>query len=593
MILYVYILLAVSVVMSLVLALFAWRRHPAPGALEFALLMLATAEWSLTFALELGGVDLNRMVFWARMEYFGVVSLSSLWLLLAIRYTGREKWLASRKLRLLFIVPLLTLLAIWTNEAHNLMWSNVVIDSSAPFPILDWTRGVGFWAFTVYSYILLLIGTVLLVEAVFRSKELYRGQAAVLLIGALVPWVGSALYLLGFEVFERLVPTPVLFTITGLTIAWGLFRFQLLDIVPVAREAVLESMGDAVIVLDAQNRIVDLNPAAQQIIDSPTPAVIGSLLSQVLPISQEFVECACDESEANEELVLEDESLRGHTFDPRMSPLYDRRGNLAGRLLVLRDITDRKAMEEALRLAHDQAMEASRMKSRLLANVSHELRTPLGAVLGYCEFLREGSYGTISDQQAETLDKVIESTNYLSELVSQLLDQAQIEAGHLALNIVPFSLRGMVDRVESKLSMGARPKGLALTFTVDDDVPGTLVGDERKAEQILLNLVGNALKFTNEGEVRVRAYCPDARHWAMQVSDTGPGIPSDMQYQIFEPFARVDNSVTREHGGVGLGLSIVEQLTTMMGGRIELETRVGEGSTFTVFLPLILEEDAI
>lgn len=593
MLLFVNILLGVSVLISIALALFAWRRRPAPGALEFALLMLATAEWTLTYAFELGGNTLEMMVFWARVEYFGVVSLSSMWLLIAMRHAGLEKWLASRKLRLLYIVPILTLLAIWTNGAHHLMWTNVAIDPSDPFPILKWDRGIGFWIFTVYNTLILLIGTILLIRKVYRSKRLYRGQAVVLLAGAMVPWIGSILYLAGAEVFERLIPTPVLFTVTGIALAWGLFRYQLLDIVPVAREAVLESMGDAVLVLDAQNRILDLNPSAGHLIDNQTSEVIGQPLSQVLPISPDFMERITSKPETRTEVVLADEDRKQHTFDPRISLLYDRRGDLVGRLLVLRDITERKQIEEALRIARDQALEASRMKSRLLANVSHELRTPLGAILGYSEFLREGTYGTVSDKQVDTLSKIIESTNYLSELVSRLLEQSQLEAGQLVLHIDTFSIKKLVNRVESNVDIDAQVKGLTLSFVVDNDVPDSLFGDERKIEQVLLNLVSNAIKFTAKGEVRVRIYHPNDVHWVIQVSDTGPGIPDDMRDEIFKPFRRVDDSITREHEGVGLGLSITEQLVMLMDGRIELETKIGEGSTFRIFLPLIFEQEAL
>lgn len=258
---------------------------------------------------------------------------------------------------------------------------------------------------------------------------------------------------------------------------------------------------------------------------------------------------------------------------------------------AMQDITEQREMEEALRQARDRALEALRLKSQLLAVVSHELRTPLGAILGYSEFLHEGAYGSVSAKQEEILTKVIGSTQYLNDLVDQLLDQARIDAGQAKLNIAPFSPREMVERAESKSQMKARYQGLDLIFEIDDELPETLSGDEQRLEQILLNLVGNAVKFTDAGEVRVLIYCPDANHWAIRVSDTGPGIPPEMQEEIFKPFRQVDSSATRTHGGVGLGLSIVKQLTTMMGGEITLESSVGQGSTFTVMLPMKPQEE--
>ncbi len=253
---------------------------------------------------------------------------------------------------------------------------------------------------------------------------------------------------------------------------------------------------------------------------------------------------------------------------------------------LVTDITERKQAEAALALARDQALEASRLKSELLAKVSHELRTPLSAILGFAEMLEVDGYGFLSDKQRWMTTEIIDSTHYLSHLVNELLDQAQLEAGRLKLNIQPFALADLVDDTLAKMNVLARAKGLNLTGDIAAGVPTTLYGDAARLQQILVNLVSNAIKFTPAGAVRIRLYCPDADHWAVQVSDTGSGIPVEAQAYIFEPFRQVDGSMTRAHTGTGLGLSIVKQLTTLMGGEITLESEVGRGSIFTVSLPL-------
>jgi signal transduction histidine kinase len=258
---------------------------------------------------------------------------------------------------------------------------------------------------------------------------------------------------------------------------------------------------------------------------------------------------------------------------------------------LTREIVKRKQVEEALILARDEALAASRLKSELVAKVSHELRTPLGSILGHTEMIQMELYGPISEEQKEATSKIIKSTNYLTGLVGQLLDQAQFEAGKLKLNISPFAPADMIEDALSKLSVIAQNKGLALTIDIAADVPPQLSGDKVRLEQILLNLVSNAIKFTEQGTVCVRLYCPDTTHWAIQVSDTGPGIPLEAQTYIFEPFEQVDGSITREHAGTGLGLSIVKQLTTLMDGQIDLESTVGQGSTFTIILPLQLIQE--
>jgi signal transduction histidine kinase len=252
-------------------------------------------------------------------------------------------------------------------------------------------------------------------------------------------------------------------------------------------------------------------------------------------------------------------------------------------------VNERDKLNVALKelaAARDQALAASRLKTELLAKVSHELRTPLAAILGLAEVLDLGVYGPISGKQQQTVAQIIDSAQYLTGLVNELLDQAQLEAGKLKLDMRPFAPADVLDHTVAKLSVLAQAKGLTLTAGMAADVPETLSGDPARVQQVLVNLVSNAIKFTQAGTVQVRLYRPDAIYWAMEVSDTGPGIPFEAQAYIFEPFRQVDGSMTRAHIGAGLGLSIVKQLTTLMGGQVTLESEVGRGSTFTVQLPL-------
>ena len=343
----------VAAAVSAALALYTWQRRPAPGATPFALLMVAVVVWSLGHALELGSTDLLTKGFWTKIEFLGVAFVPVMWLAFALQHTGREKWLTTRNLVLLAIEPLVTLLLHWTNEVHGLIARDVRLDTSGSLPVLDFTYGAGFWVHTAYSYLLLLLGTFVLLQALIRSPRLYRGQAGTVLIAALAPWVGNVLYISGLSPFPYLDLTPFAFTITGLAVAWGLFRFRLLDIVPMARDTVIESMSDGVIVLDTQNRIVDLNLAAQRITSRPASEAIGQPSAQVFSAWPDLVERYRDVAEAREEFVL-GEGEAQHCFDLHISPLYDRGGRLTGRLVVWRDITERKRAEEALQRQREE-----------------------------------------------------------------------------------------------------------------------------------------------------------------------------------------------------------------------------------------------
>jgi signal transduction histidine kinase len=248
-------------------------------------------------------------------------------------------------------------------------------------------------------------------------------------------------------------------------------------------------------------------------------------------------------------------------------------------------IENARLIEEAQQ-AKEAAQEALRLKRQFLARVSHELRSPLGAILGYAELVRDGRFGPLSAKQREIMSRIVGSTRYLADLVSDLLDQAQIEAGTIKLDAASFSLKAMVNQVMDRMNVLAQAKGLTLTTELAADAPTTLSGDEKRLQQILVNLVDNAIKFTPEGTVQVRISRPDPGHWAMQVADTGPGISPEAQAYIFDPFRQVDDPTAQRRAGVGLGLSIVRQLATMMGGEITLASEPGQGSTFTVLLPL-------
>ena len=252
----------------------------------------------------------------------------------------------------------------------------------------------------------------------------------------------------------------------------------------------------------------------------------------------------------------------------------------------------RRANRELAR-ANERLLELDRLKSRFVSMVSHELRTPLGAIQGFAEMLRAGVYGPLSEKQDDALRRVEKNTKKLLNIVNDLLDQARIEAGELSLHPEPFSPDLLVEDLQSTVAVLAEQKGLELITQIDDDVPRPVYGDKERLHQVLVNLANNAIKFTEEGTIHVhigRADGDRPSHWFMAVSDTGSGIPEEDRDLIFTPFRRVDDSMTREHPGVGLGLSIVKQLVELMDGDIAVESEVGRGSTFTVVLPLQREQ---
>jgi signal transduction histidine kinase len=262
---------------------------------------------------------------------------------------------------------------------------------------------------------------------------------------------------------------------------------------------------------------------------------------------------------------------------------------LAGGTLLLLGISLAVVVRRGLSLRLKQAVESDRLKSQLVANVSHELRTPLNAIRGYSELLDENAYGPISAEQRITIQRILLNTALLQGMVNNLLDRAQIEQGKLSLRNSQFAPADLLEPTLAALNILAKTKDLELKSEIAPDVPALLTGDVLRLQQILFNLTSNALKFTESGSVCARVFCPDAAHWALQVIDTGIGIPIEAQSHIFEPFWQNDSSATRQYRGSGLGLSIVKQLTDLMGGELTMVSQPGAGSTFTIVFPLEVE----
>jgi two-component system, sensor histidine kinase and response regulator len=262
-------------------------------------------------------------------------------------------------------------------------------------------------------------------------------------------------------------------------------------------------------------------------------------------------------------------------------PLRDANGNILGTFGVSRDITERKQVEVEMQKAMKAAEEANRAKGEFLANISHELRTPMNAVIGMTELALATD---LNSEQRRYLELVESSANSLLALINDILDFSEIDGHRFELESTPFSLADAVDEALRPLSIQAYRKGVDMAYGVSPRIPSALLGDPVRLRQVLVNLVGNAIKFTEQGEVVVRAGLESQEANAVglhfTVADTGVGIPADKLEMIFEAFTQVDGSMTRRFEGSGLGLAICAELIGMMGGRIWVESELGKGSTF-------------
>jgi signal transduction histidine kinase len=233
---------------------------------------------------------------------------------------------------------------------------------------------------------------------------------------------------------------------------------------------------------------------------------------------------------------------------------------------------------------------ASQHKSQFLANMSHELRTPLNAILGYTELMADGAYGEPSEKMLGILKRLEANGRHLLGLINDVLDLSKIEAGQLELELSDYSVQDIVQTVRSTFEPLAADNKLAFKVEMAPELPPGR-GDGRRLTQVLINLVGNAIKFTDAGEVAIKAEANNGSFY-VSVRDTGPGISAADQAKLFQEFQQADNAITKKKGGTGLGLAISKRIIEMHGGRIWVESRPGQGSTFTFTLPVVVERQA-
>jgi PAS domain S-box-containing protein len=713
-------------IISALLAWTMWRRREGSGVIPFVVLTAGGALWSFFSALELSLADLPSKTLASNLTYIGITATCAAWFAFTVQYTGRGRWLTRRLLALMTIEPILVMIAAFTNDSHRLFRESWVLNTTGPLPTMEVVLGPLFWAHAVYSYALLLIGIVLLIHAFIRSPELYRGQVIFLLIAAFTPWVANAIFLGGFSPLPAGVDlTPIAFNITAISLAWGIYRYRLLDIIPVARDTVIENLTDPVFVIDPQGRLVDMNPAAASLLNIAASQAIGEPALSVFAPHASLVERLSAAEEIRAEVTI-DTGSENRTLTLHMTPVRNRRGELTAKVCVLyditslkrasqalmeseernrslleatfeaivihdqgtiidvnrafetifgytrdemigksaltlatdetrptvisnmqsgseapyeasgvrkdgtvfdgelrakaatyrgqvvrvaaiRDITDRKQAERAIReqndqliiankelaIARAQAEEATRLKSEFLSTMSHELRTPLNALVGYSQLLLAGISGELQPKQKDNVERMFANAKTLLNMINDILDLSRIEARRLEIVNKPFNLMGWAGDIMQETEGLAAAKDLRYTLEIDEKLPQIMLGDAPRLKQIALNLISNAIKFTDEGFVRIEIKKASDETWAFITHDSGVGIASHALEYIFEEFRQIDGSMQRRHGGTGLGLAIVRNLALLMNGDVKVSSKVEEGSTFTVTLPLLVTEPAL
>ena len=368
-------------------------------------------------------------------------------------------------------------------------------------------------------------------------------------------------------------------------------------VVPPHVRAALDTLAEGLLILDQEGRIALANRTFATVVGSDADKLMGTSASRFTwrqdtpagngtpALELPWINVVrTNQSEHNRTLHLTDSVGVSRTFIVNCSPVSGGRGKARGALASFEDVTLLVEKEIELRKSKEVADEANRAKSEFLARMSHEIRTPMNAILGFTDVLRRGYEDNAAERQ-EFLNTIHSSGQHLLELINDILDLSKIESGKLEIELTRCSPNQIISEVVATLGIRAQDKGIELSFGWDGPAPATILTDPTRFRQVITNLVGNSIKFTEKGGVRLltRLDRSDARpRLVVDVVDTGIGMKPEALQRIFDPFTQADNSITRRFGGTGLGLSISRQCATALGGGLTVKSEYGKGSTFTL-----------
>ncbi len=542
--------------------------------------MLAAAVFSLGMVLQLTSVELSAQILATNIQYIGLVVLPIAWFIFSLQYTGHDKWLTNRNFLLLAIIPFVTVVLAWTNSYHSLMWEGMHLGNSGPFLIIVKTYGPWFWVHTSYSYMLIMLGVLVLVQRLFRPPRLYRVQSIALLISVIVPLGWNIVYVFNLTSLYRIDLTPSAFTVSGVAIAWGLYRLRLFDIIPIARETIIEGMKDGIIVVDTLNRLVDMNRIAERIIDYPASKAIGQSVDHVLSSQPKLVELLYGLTEETSDIVVGIGGMKRY-YGVHISILQDHRYHHRGRLVVLHDLTEHKLIEAERKEFEDKAHLASRLSTvgKMAAGIAHEISNPLATVLGYADLLLKRN---IPDEIKEDLEII----NRGAKSAADILDRLLTFAGNLRIEWEIVDINRILEVAIEFRKHSLLNNNIETIKQFNRGLPET-IADSGQIQEVFLNLIINAedamIESHGKGKLIIKTETTTDNNICVRFEDDGAGISEENISKIFDPFF-----TTKEVGkGIGLGLSICHGIITEHGGRIYAENNIGKGATFVIELPIM------
>ena len=575
--------------LSIWAAVIARTRRGVPGGTAFGWMMLAIAWWSFASAMHTLIDDYPTRLFISKFQYLGVASVGVLWLLFTTGYS-RTAWPEPRLTRaVVWIVPVITLVLVFTNDQHRLHWSSIEEVMTPLGRRLIYHGGSWYWVHASYSYFLLLIGTAILVRGLRRFPPPYRLQTALIIIGAIVPWIGNLLYLTRALPVTGLDLTPIAFTVSGACLTWGIYRYRLFGLVPVARDMVVDSMDDGVLVLDAQRRLVDLNATAERYTGCDAGS-LGRPIDEVVSWWNEAVDESRPLAHGQPAIVKVEPGPR--YFEVKVSPVRDAERRFVGWLVIVHDISNRRRNEAERRAFERRLQEQQKSESLMVlaGGVAHDFNNLLTGILGNADLL--SILSPPESDQRRAAEAIVIGAQRAADLVSKML--AYSGGGRVVAQNVNLDelVKEMVDLLAASVA-----RHCTLIYNSPGPLP-LVETDPTQIRQVVLNLIINAAEAVDEngvitvetgeesldrGMLKKMTFGDNVaagRYVFIDVVDNGVGMSEHTLARMFDPF------FSTKDAGRGLGMAAVRGIVRSHRAALRVTSNEGQGTRFRIWFPL-------
>lgn len=548
----------------------------------FGLMMISNAIWSLGYGFELSSNTLAMMRFFVNIEYLGITTLPVTWFLFCLHLAGKDRWYKKLlNLSALLGVSLVTVLLVWTNDYHHLQYRSIKVDHSGSFPMLTLEPGIWYRCFTVYFYLLMGLGSYLVLKTFNGAERIYKRQNFTIFIAALIPWMVNLAYLMGLRPLDHLDLTPFAFIVAISMIAIAIYRFKLFDILPVAREKVLDLIQDGYLVLDGESRVIDCNMTFEMYLpEAQKNKIIGTPLGALFPGQAGFLEFLEKRHSGKIEMAVQ---VEDKSFDLEADIIYLNENQLNNEATVIKfqDLTAVK--QDALRAKQqtEELKKLNHLKDKIFSIIAHDLRGPL---VNLSEVLKMLNTDMISIEEFKTLSpKLSSDILYTTDLLENILHWSRSQLKGYGINKLRFELRNMlINEVNYHL-----PSAIIKNIHIQHDVfPGLIVYADMLMIQIVVrNILNNAIKFCKEDcKININAVYVDEQ-MMISIEDNGHGMSKDVLDTLFAGNG-VSTRGTMNEKGTGLGLVICKDFMERNNGNMEITSAPGQGTTFKLYLPI-------